>query len=81
MEVKKIYLDMDGVLADFDKGVWKLCGMKTLPQNGKRDPHHDDLMWEAIRKVDHFYDKLKLMPGAGTCSTRSGTSTATGARS
>ena len=64
MEVKKIYLDMDGVLADFDKGVWKLCGMKTLPQNGKRDPHHDDLMWEAIRKVDHFYDKLKLMPGA-----------------
>ena len=21
-------------------------------------------MWDAIRKIDHFYDKLELMPGA-----------------
>jgi len=64
MEVKKIYLDMDGVLADFDRGVRELCGMKMLSQNGKRDPYYDDLMWSAIRKVDHFYDRLELMPGA-----------------
>ena len=65
MKEGRIYLDLDGVLADFDRGIRELCGMEPLPQNGKRNPKQDDLMWEAIRKVDHFYDRLKLMPGAG----------------
>ena len=64
MKAEKIYLDMDGVLVDFDRGVRELCGMDPLPQTGKTDPHQDDLMWEAIRKVGHFYDRLELMPGA-----------------
>ena len=64
MKAEKIYLDMDGVLADFDRGVRELCGMDPQPQTGKTDPHQDDLMWEAIREVGHFYDKLELMPGA-----------------
>ena len=64
MKAEKIYLDMDGVLADFDRGVRELCGMDPLPQTGKTDPHQDNLMWEEIRKVGHFYDKLELMPGA-----------------
>ena len=51
-----IYLDMDGVN--------DLCGMKATSQNKKYDRQHDDRMWEAIRKVDHFYDRLELMPGA-----------------
>ena len=63
MTVEKIYFDMDGVLADFDRGVREMCGMETLDQ-GTRSPAQDDLMWEAIRKIDHFYDKLELMPGA-----------------
>ena len=61
---RMIYLDMDGVLAHFDKGVNDLCGMKATSQNKKYDRQHDDRMWEAIRKVDHFYDRLELMPGA-----------------
>ena len=27
MEIKKIFFDMDGVLADFDRGVRELCRM------------------------------------------------------
>ena len=63
MEVRQIYFDMDGVLADFDRGVRELCGMET-PDQGAHSPEQDDLMWERIRNADHFYDRLELMPGA-----------------
>ncbi len=63
MVVEKIYFDMDGVLADFDRGVRELCG---LEQSGQFRAHTsaDDLMWERIRAVEHFYDVLKPMEGA-----------------
>ena len=65
MRVDRIYFDMDGVLADFEKGVQDLCGMEPLPQDGKeRDVKADDLMWERIRETEHFYDRLEMMPGA-----------------
>ena len=60
----KIYFDMDGVLADFDGGVQELCGMPALPNYGSRSSEEDRLMWEEIRKVDHFYGKLRPLPGA-----------------
>ncbi len=64
MERAMIYFDMDGVLADFDRGVKELCHMEPQSQNGKRDDAYDEQMWAAIRKVDHFYDRLEPMPGA-----------------
>lgn len=64
MKIKKLYLDMDGVLADFERGVLELAGMAPTPLNGKRDAGYDDRMWAAIRKVDHFYGRLEPMPGA-----------------
>lgn len=64
MTCSKIYLDMDGVLADFNRGVRELCGMEPPNQNGKGDPKRDDAMWDAIRGTGHFYDRLELMPGA-----------------
>lgn len=60
---KKIYFDMDGVLADFDKGVLQLCGIENRDQATKTE-EEDDLMWAKVRDVEHFYDKLDFMPGA-----------------
>ena len=64
MEIKKIFFDMDGVLADFDRGVRELCGMEPTPQGDDWRPGMDDPMWAKIREVEHYYDKLELMPGA-----------------
>lgn len=63
MKIRKIHLDTDGVLADFNRGVKELCNPKPLEQSRATDAD-DDLMWEAIRNVKHFYDKLELLPGA-----------------
>ncbi len=64
MEKIRIYIDMDGVLADFDRGVKELCGFETPQQYAERSSEQDDLMWEKIKEVDHFYDRLEPMPGA-----------------
>ena len=64
MEVEKIYFDMDGVLADFNKSLWEMCHLKAMDQNGESNPEEDARMWEAIRNTDHFYDRLDLIPGA-----------------
>lgn len=58
-----IYFDMDGVLADFDRGVEELAGFVQRYGQGE-SPEEDDLMWEAIRHVDHFYDRLAPLPGS-----------------
>ena len=63
IEVDKIYIDMDGVLADFAKGVHELCGVEA-EQKQDEDPEKDNLMWEQVKKIDHFYDKLDMMRGA-----------------
>ena len=62
--IKKIFFDMDGILADFDRGVEELCHMAPQDVNGKRDSQRDDEMWHKIKEVGHFYDKLEMMPGA-----------------
>ena len=45
MEVEKIYFDMDGVLADFERGVREICGIEPPDQNAKHHkPGADDEM-------------------------------------
>ena len=63
MTVKKIYFDMDGVLADFGRGVRELAGFQQsgADQDSKTEAE-DDAMWAAIRKVDRFYDRLEPLP-------------------
>ena len=71
MEVNKIYFDMDGVLADFKRGVKEICGIEApeQPQDASEaemaeKKAADDQMWELIREAGNFYDRLELMPGA-----------------
>ena len=63
MEIKKIYFDLDGVLADFEKGVINLAHFNKLNQNDT-SKEQDSKMWENISKVPNFYDKLEVMKGA-----------------
>ena len=54
---------MDGVLADFGGGVAELAGFAMCHGQGE-SPEEDDMMWEAVRHVDHFYDRLEPLPGS-----------------
>lgn len=63
MEVKKIYFDMDGVLADFDRGKVELLGLEVKEQ-GNYTPEEDEALYSGMRKLGHFYDKLELIEGA-----------------
>lgn len=44
--MSNLYIDMDGVLADFDKGVYELCGKRP-------DAMSNDELWD---KIDSHYD-------------------------
>ena len=59
----KIFFDMDGVLADFNRGVIELCHMQPQDQENE-DEEYTNSLWSAVRDVDHFYDRLEMMPGA-----------------
>lgn len=63
MEVTKIFFDMDGVLADFDRGLVELCGLDPQKQGTMDAAAKDELMWKKIRETEHFYDRLELIPG------------------
>ncbi len=53
-----IYFDMDGVLADFDRGIQELCGLDPMDQSVRSEEKTEE-MWSAVRNVPHFYLKLK----------------------
>lgn len=57
----QLYLDCDGVLADFDRGVERLLGMKPKPFQAR---HGTGRFWAALAKAPGFYASLPLMPDA-----------------
>ena len=63
MNICKIYFDMDGVLADFNRGARELCGIEPVEQ-AKMTNRQADELFKAMRSVPHFYDKLEPLQGA-----------------
>lgn len=60
MEAKRqLFIDLDGVLVDFDRGVRAVCG--RLPE--ELEPR---IMWPTIARTSGFYEHLEWMPDGKT---------------
>jgi hypothetical protein len=59
--MRQLYLDCDGVLADFDKGATAILGMKP-----KAFEHRHGLgrFWQKLAQAPDFYFSLPLLPDA-----------------
>ena len=63
MEYSKIFFDMDGVLADFDRGVAELLGLEPHEQ-GTSSAEYEDELYDRMSRYGHFYEDLQPLPGA-----------------
>jgi hypothetical protein len=58
---KQIYLDCDGVLADFDRGAEKVLG---LPPRAFEKRYGVARFWQRLAATDGFFEQLEPMPDA-----------------
>ena len=71
----RIYFDMDGVLADFDKGIKELDGVEAVDQ-ASRDEERTSHMWNAVKVggswyyLDTFFDDDRLDKESSAISYR-----------
>ena len=61
MRRRQIYLDCDGVLADFDKGAEKILG---LPPRVFEERHGSKEFWRRLARHGDFFGSLEPMPDA-----------------
>ena len=61
MAEPRLFLDADGVLADFDKGVEDLLGMPLKAYEAK---HGRGAFWKKLATAKNFYGSLDEMPDA-----------------
>jgi len=57
----QLFLDCDGVLADFDTGFQELTGMQGQDYE---DKHGSKAFWKLIQDSQSYFEKLPLMPDA-----------------
>jgi 5'(3')-deoxyribonucleotidase len=57
----RLFLDADGVLADFDDGVKRLLGMSLAAYEAK---HGRGSFWKRLAQADNFYGSLRQIPDA-----------------
>jgi hypothetical protein len=57
----QIYLDLDGVLADFDRGAGSIFKMSPHEYESKYGPGR---FWKKLATTDDFYNTLELLPDA-----------------
>ena len=58
---RQLYLDCDGVLADFDTGAQAILGM---PPKAFQARYHPGKFWQKLAAAPDFYGTLPLMPDA-----------------
>lgn len=58
---KQIFLDCDGVLADFDRGAEQILG---LPPSLFEARHGEGEFWKRLARADGFFTNLEPMPDA-----------------
>jgi 5'(3')-deoxyribonucleotidase len=61
MAEPRLFLDADGVLADFDRGARRLLGMRPKEFIAK---HGRGAFWKRLAKAPNFYGSLPEMPDA-----------------
>lgn len=61
MTKRIIWLDCDGVLANFDQGFVDLTGVDP---NTYEQLHGSNAFWETISNADSFFEQLPCMPDA-----------------
>ena len=59
--MRRLFLDCDGVLADFDKGATAVLG---LPPREFEKRHGIGKFWQKLATAPDFYFSLPLLPGA-----------------
>ncbi len=59
--MRQLFLDCDGVLADFDTGFLKLTGYQGQEYE---DKFGSKLFWKRIQDAPHYFENLPLMPDA-----------------
>ena len=61
MAERRLFLDADGVLADFDEGARRLLGMPIQQYEAK---HGRNSFWKRLSSAKNFYGSLPEMPDA-----------------
>ena len=61
MAEPRLFLDADGVLADFDEGAERLLGMSLRQYEAK---HGRNSFWKRLASAKNFYGTLPEMPDA-----------------